>query len=302
MDKDHILVVDASPLIYACFDAVGHLSTSNGTPTGVTYGFLRAVRSYREKTGANKVVITYDCHGTPQKATGHQTYKANRTFTEEKAKMWAQVPLLKQTIGQTNWSQIEAPGYEADDLIGAIVRAKAPRGHRVTISSTDNDLCQLIGPNVDIFVPGKAKEKTKDHFKDLDYVTRQFGTKPETLLLYRALAGDKSDNLQPAVELKANLDHARAELNTWSQTRPMTLDDLKQGPLWPYLNEREREVAEQNYHLMELHRPPDDLIQLTKGAGNPKALEDVFQTLEFKSMTKFIPDLTGTMMDRGVSA
>ena len=112
-----ILLVDASPLVYSNFDKIGHLSTSTGEPTGLRYGFMRSVRSYAERTSATKVVICFDTLGTPIKASNVPEYKLNRETTPTKQKMYNQVPALKEMIRLTWYSQAEAPGYEADDLI-----------------------------------------------------------------------------------------------------------------------------------------------------------------------------------------
>lgn len=299
---ERILIVDASPLIYAVYDTQGHLATKAGVPTGLRYGFLRSVRSYSEKVKADKIVIVFDTKAPVVKSEGREAeYKANRTWTESKATMYSQVPDLKQMLALTKWTSMEADGYEADDLIGALARAKSQRGDVCIIVSPDNDLAQLLSERVQIFVPGKSREKTKDHYKTPEDVFRDFGVWPEQLLVYRAICGDVSDNIagigleksqcaqiaNAFVRLPRKLLSAEAFFEV---VVPLLSEELQrvfaQGTPFRY-------AFDQNYHLMSLHRPPNELLKVTKGAADPQAMEDLFKSLEFNSMFKFIGEYTG---------
>ena len=99
----NILLLDASPLIYANFVQVGHFSTKAGEPTGLRYGFARSVRSYADKVRADKVCVVFDKPGPVHKAAGVETYKSDRVVTDDKRRMWDQVPALRDLISLTRW-------------------------------------------------------------------------------------------------------------------------------------------------------------------------------------------------------
>lgn len=291
-----ILVIDASPLIYATYSKVGHLSTPDGTPTGLRYGFIRSVNSYRKKTKADQVVLAFDSSGPVLKAEGREEYKSDREFTSDKAKMYSQVPDLREMLSLTAWTQIDAPGYEADDIIGAIARAKAPKGDEVIIVSADNDMAQLVGHNVKIFEPGK--KGARDSWKTDEVIHGYFGVWPEHLLVYRALVGDKSDNLDGVNLTPANEEAIKDLLN--KTPRGLSVEEII-DELYTKLPEevasflKEDSVDDRfksNLKIMSLNRPPK--MNITKGRKDPVALEELFESLVFKSLMKSIPEYTNT--------
>lgn len=303
---DRILVVDASPLIYSVFNSVGHLSSKGGEPTGLRYGFVRGVRSYQERTKSDKVVICFDSPGQVIKAKDLPHYKSNRVFTDQKAEMYGQVPALREMLDLTKWTQLDAPGYEADDLIGALARAKGQRGHQVTIVSPDNDLMQLVDHNVQIFRPGSSKKRTKDKtIRDVD-VHDTYGVHPEYLCLYRAIVGDASDNI-PSLLTGANV---KAELQSLfhrlgRRWKAFTPDDLD-----PLLDETHQDstlrllrpmfTLRMNFAAMSLPTPPK--IDIRKGQKDRDGLERLFKNLEFASMLKHVDELTGETLTASLDA
>lgn len=295
---DHILLIDAAPLIYASFNSVGHLKASTGEPTGLRYGFTRAVRSYQEKLRADLVVIAHDLPGPVEKAQHLPHYKSNRTLTPEKVDMYSQVPALRELLDLTCWTQLEAPGYEADDLIGAVARAKGQRGHRVTIVSPDNDLLQLVNENVHVFRPGSAKKHTKDRLLKEDDVFATFGVHPEYLCIYRSIVGDQSDNL-PGLALRGIEKHELQEfLNRQGRsTKPMTPDQFFEAlcgatVLHSLLGVTADERIRANFLAMSLPTPPNLIVK--KGKKDREGLAALFRKLEFNSMSKYLDQLSGT--------
>lgn len=292
---DKILIVDASPLIYAVWDTQGHLATTKGQLTGLRYGFLRSVRSYQERTKSDKVVICFDVKGPIKKAEGIQSYKSNRVFTDDKAKMYSQVPGLREMLSMTKWTQIDAPGYEADDLIGAVVRAKAPRGHEIAIITTDNDMAQLVTDNVKIFMPGKKGKK--DFSKDDLAIKAEWSVWPEHLLLWRSIVGDKSDNIEAAVVLGKDLQTDMLSSLEKFRARGVLLAPshlMQISPMFKQLADNPNVFPKicSNYNLMSLVTPTE--MSITKGRKDVEGLTNLFMELEFKSMISKIDELCGT--------
>lgn len=79
-------------------------------------------------------------------------------------------------------------GYEADDLIASYARHAQQLGCRVTIVSSDKDMCQLINDDVNIFDPIAKKEI------GIEEVVHKFGVHPSMMPQMQALMGDKADN------------------------------------------------------------------------------------------------------------
>lgn len=84
---------------------------------------------------------------------------------------------------------LDAPGYEADDVISSVVSACTLAGEDVVIVTGDRDLAQLIDSHVSILRPG-------GEVVDLDAWTQAHpGLIPPQWPHVRALAGDRSDGI-----------------------------------------------------------------------------------------------------------
>lgn len=277
-----ILVIDGSPIAYQQFNAVGHLRTSTGEKTGLRFGFLRAIRSYAKKFDADRVVICWDVRGKVLKALDMPEYKANRVMTDEKKEMYGQFDALKELIALTGWTQVEEPGYEADDLIGFVTKRMVEKGHNVVIVSIDNDLLQLLGlgPKVQYYVPGKnARLKTEED------VILNYGVPPWALVYLRAAAGDPSDNISGVAGLKGYLVEIARRFCTMSRTEPLHEVEEKMQAWcqtdWHRLPDVFK-AWKKNLDVMRLQCPPQ--MQILKGKGNREALGLKFKELEFHSL------------------
>lgn len=280
-----ILLIDASPLIYANFAQVGHFSTKAGEPTGVRYGVTRSIRSYADKVRADKVCVVFDKPGAVLKAAGVESYKSDRVVTDEKRSMWDQIPALRELLSLTRWAQADADGFEADDIIGHLARLYSAAGHTIYIVSPDNDLVQLVSPLVKVWMPPKGKGKA--WFKDNQYCLDHFGVYPHALLHYRAVVGDKSDNV-------SGLGSGKDFEKTWQALCNSLEDGRKTSPdqfvaQFPELPDEAK--YRQNYNLMSLHDPGDAMV-IQKGLKDAAALSALFERLEMKSMLNFVDDLT----------
>jgi hypothetical protein len=292
-----VLVVDMSPVCYAAYNSTGHLKSSTGEPTGMIYGVMRLINSIRKKFKATEVVCVYDSPGEVVKAEGLEEYKSDRVFTPAKQDMYAQIPRLRDVVLATRWSQLSAPGYEADDLIGGLVEvlATSEEGAKVIVYTPDRDMWQLTcHPGVVVAWKRRGEYRIITPVE----VVEEFGVSPEHLLVYRALVGDTSDNLNGLPWAKTTSmrtlvadaimkddvfdeedpDHEKSwsAISEWAQMFGGTwgMDDAIQ---W-------KKTFMANMQVMALVFPKN--VSLTKGMGDVEMLTTMFESLEFKSLLK----------------
>ena len=295
------LLIDGSPVLYSQWHTVGHLSAKDGTPTGLRFGFIRAVRSYTARTKADETIIVWDAPGTPVKAEGIESYKSDRQMTDDKREMYAQQFDVKAMLELTKYTQVIAPGYEADDIIGALTQDVIKDGGEAVICSPDADLTQLVTSKSKIYDPSRKKEGLR--WRDAQTIFEESGVWPEHVRAYKTIGGDPSDNItgiQPRSE--ARLDTLRQMLLRLPRKR------LKFAELMEKLHETSNGTADergilkevaaragefaQNFRLVGLHKPPK--VDVTEGQRDVNALINLFQQLEFKSLMKFADDIAGT--------
>lgn len=119
-------------------------------------------------------------------------YKANRQACPED--LIPQFDFVKEAADAYGILTLEAPGYEADDVIATIATKAMEEGTHVNILSGDKDLMQLVTMD-----DGGACIELIDPMKMIRYshekVIEQWGVEPSQLADVLALAGDSSDNI-----------------------------------------------------------------------------------------------------------
>ena len=104
-----------------------------------------------------------------------------------------QMERIRQIVDAFSIPRLEVEGYEADDVLGSLSRRLALEGFGIKIITGDRDLLQLVDERILVNLPGKSLAEAKDYFaKD---VIQLFGVTPEQVVDYKALVGDKSDNI-----------------------------------------------------------------------------------------------------------
>jgi len=185
-------LIDASVYVFrAHYSMPEDITDSKGNPINAFYGFCRFIGDFIERNNPKYLGVLFD----ESLESSFRTeicaeYKANREPAPiELKRQFQQCKEFVDLLGIFNWSH---PRYEADDLIGTLVRLGRESGRPSTIISRDKDLAQLIGRD-DIFWDYTGKGKI-----GYNEISDVFGVKPEQIADYLALAGDAVDNISGA--------------------------------------------------------------------------------------------------------
>ncbi len=181
-----VLVVDAMYLIFSSYYINRNLRTLKGEPSGALFGFISRIENLITELKPDKLVVAFDSKGKTFRNDIYLEYKANRDEPPED--LVTQIPYVKEFLEKRGIEYIEAPGYEADDIIAQIAY-DAGKDEKIIIFSSDKDLFQLVNGNVSIWHPKIKKELNREGVKDF------FGIYPEQVIDYLAITGDSSDNI-----------------------------------------------------------------------------------------------------------
>jgi len=116
-----------------------------------------------------------------------EDYKSNRD-SEKNKDVHTKNYIIKELLKYLGINSVQPHSYEADDVI-AIFCDKFKDDEKVIIT-VDRDLCQLIDEKTIVFDPIRKVEFTLENFENT------LKCKKENFLIVKALAGDKSDNIQ----------------------------------------------------------------------------------------------------------
>jgi len=238
------ILVDGHSLAFRAYYAfaksrTGGLRTQTGIPTSVSFGFLNSLLNTIKTYKPDYLAIAFDLREPTFRHEADATYKANRSETPED--FIEDIRHLQEVLEGLNVPIITAVGYEADDVIGTLAKQGREAGYSVKVLSGDQDLFQLIDGDEKISVlhlsPGKGNQTTE--FK-IQNVVDKLNIKPEQLIDYKALCGDKSDNIpgvrgigdKTAVQLLSeynSLDEIYASLDKIKAATRKKLEDGKEA-------------------------------------------------------------------------
>ncbi|MCB8776231.1 DNA polymerase I [Planktothrix agardhii 1032] len=194
-----LLLVDGHSLAFRSYYAFGKsrqggLRTSTGIPTSVCFGFFKSLLDVMASHKPDYLAITFDLKQPTFRHEADENYKADRTETPQD--FIEDVENLKLLLQAFDLSIITAPGYEADDILGTLSHRGSQENYRVKILSGDQDLFQLINLEKNITVlhlePGKGSNPTEFL---AEQVYQKLQIYPHQVIDYKALCGDKSDNI-----------------------------------------------------------------------------------------------------------
>jgi DNA polymerase-1 len=191
-----LFLVDAMGFVFRAFYApMARLNSPSGIPTKVPYLFGNMLRKLLKEAQPEYIAVVFDPPGPTFRDKLFADYKAERApMPEELAQ---QLPLVRRLCEAMRLPMIETPGYEADDVIGALAQQGERRGLEVFIVTSDKDLMQLVGGRVRLLRPGQGAGKT-DLVVDAAKVEELMGAPPAKVPEVMALMGDSIDNIPGA--------------------------------------------------------------------------------------------------------
>lgn len=264
--NSRVLLVDAMNLFIRSYAAVPSMD-DNGNHIGGMVGFLKslglAVRSFKP----TRVIIVFDGKGGSQRRRKlYPEYKANRkppvrlnrsydltSDEQEKQNMKFQLVTLVELLEHLPVTIFALDNVEADDVIAYLSQMVTQENGESIIYSTDKDFFQLAAHNVKIYNPVKKKTFSED------VILEDYGIHPKHFHFFRALNGDKSDNISGVkgvgeITLKKYLPEiADPTINVDLQFIEDKYKDVKKVPKLIENILSNKDIVERNIHLMNLH-------------------------------------------------
>lgn len=187
----HLVILDGYSLLYRAFYATRYLSTSDGRPTNALYGFVSMLFFILEKDEPDAVVVAMDAPGKTFRHAEYAEYKGTRRETPDELR--SQLAVARDLISGLGIPMIEAPGFEADDVVGTIAKLGEQNGYNTTIVTGDLDSLQLVDDHVRVMTMKQGV--TEVVFYGPGEVFGRYGFPPALIPDYKAIVGDTSDNI-----------------------------------------------------------------------------------------------------------
>lgn len=191
------LLLDTSSLMYRAFFALPTtIADGDGRPVNAVHGYLDMTARLQTQYRPDQLMHVFDHDWRPApRVAVYPGYKADRP--DDPPALPPQFTLLRDVLYAFGAAQAEAPGWEADDAIGALC-LQAGAGDRVDIVTGDRDLLQLVrdgerAATIRVLMPVRGVGELVAF--DPAAVQAKYGVPPERYADFATLRGDPSDGL-----------------------------------------------------------------------------------------------------------
>src|SRR4029453_17317305 len=294
---ERVFLIDSMSHIFRAFYApmqnrAAPLATSKGQVTGAVYIFTNMLIKLLREEKPDYIAAIFE---SKEKTFRHETfadYKANREAMP--TDLASQLPYIIRLCEAFNIPVINAPGYEADDVIGTLAKQIAERKLKVVVVSNDKDMCQLVrDPLIVCMRQNSQVVKRKEPVPPIEWcdeawVANKFGVTADKLVDLLGLMGDSIDNIpgapgigsKGAVQIIQQFGSIENALAGWESVKHKTYrESLRDNA---DLIRQSRELARIRTDL----EVPLDLDEIKTRPADRAAAYEVFHELEFAALTR----------------
>jgi len=298
---ERVFLIDSMSHIFRAFFApmmnrVAPLSNSRGQVTQAVYIFTNMLRKLLQDEKPNYIAAIFE---SKEKTFRHETfadYKANRLAMPED--LASQLPYIIRLCEAFNIPVINAPGFEADDVIGTLARKIAAAKLQAVVVSNDKDMCQLVSdPYVVCMRTNSQVAKRKEYVPPIEWcdeawVEKKFGVPASKVVDLLGLMGDSIDNIpgapgigsKGAVQIITQFGSIEEALKRWEEVKHKTYRESLRNNA--DLIRQSRELARIRLDLnIDL-----DLDQIKARPPDRAAAYELFKELEFSALTREFAD------------
>lgn len=279
-----LYLIDGHALAYRTYFALTmtgqRFSTSSGEPTAGTYGFASVLLKLLEQDKPEFLAVAFDT-GKTFRNDIYPEYKATRAKMPDDLR--PQIERIREMVDVFGLPRLEKEGAEADDVLGTIAVQAVEKGLGVKIITGDRDLLQLVNDRVYVNLAGSKLSEAKDYGPQ--DVVEALGVRPDQVVDYKALVGDKSDNIPGVTGVGEKTALSLLEKYPSLDEIYAHLDEIT-GRVHTLL-ERDREQAYLSRDLATIRKDIAVSLDIEKARTsnmNLAAVEAFFEKLEFKTL------------------
>jgi DNA polymerase-1 len=287
------MLLDSNSLIYRAFFALFNtpLTTSKGKLVNAVFGFWSIVLRGFQDVKPDYVIACFDLAGPTFRHEQFADYKATRREMPDDLR--DQFPIVREIIEAFGIPIYQLQGYEADDLIAALVKQAETRDVQTTIVSGDLDLLQLVSDRTTLMTTRGGVQQTT--FYDPAQVMERYGLRPQQMIDFKALKGDTTDNI-PGIAGVGEKTAAKLVID-WGSVDGIyeNIDKVMPEKLRAKLADNRADV----YRWRDLVTVrPDipielDLERARLGNYDRQEVLRLFREYEFRSLVERLPGMTG---------
>jgi DNA polymerase-1 len=303
---ERVYLIDSMSHIFRAFFApmagrTDPLMNSQGQVTQAVFVFTNMLRKLLNDEKPQHIAAVFE---SGEKTFRHETftdYKAHRA--EMPDDLTSQLPYIIRVCEAYNIPILNAPGFEADDVIGTLAIQAAERGLQAVIVSNDKDMCQLVrDPLIICMRQNSQNVKRKEPVPPIEWcdeawVENKFGVPPSQIIDLLGLMGDSVDNIpgapgigaKGAVQIVKQFGSIENALKHWEEVKHKSYrESLRDNA----------DLIRQSLDLATIRTDVNIELDLEKLRSRPPdraAAYQLFRELEFQALTREFSDAAATL-------
>lgn len=187
---DKFVIIDGHAILHRAYHALPPLTTADGQQMNAVYGFASMLLRIVEELAPTHIAVAFDLPAPTFRKKLFAGYQSKRPKMEDG--LSGQIPLVRHMLDIMHIAAFACEGFEADDVMGTMAQQLVKHRMDVVIVTGDRDLLQLVNGHVKLYMPIKGISDSK-LFGEKE-VEEKFGIPPLSIIDYKALIGDQSDN------------------------------------------------------------------------------------------------------------
>jgi DNA polymerase-1 len=191
--QKRLVIIDAQALIHRAFHALPEtLTNPQGEPTNALYGFASVFLKMLGELQPDYLIAAFD---RPEPTFRHKKFKAYKIHRPKTPQnLESQIPKVKELLQIFAVPVLEVPGFEADDIIGTLVKqASQKKNLQILVVSGDLDTLQLVNKQTQTYTLKRGITDTITYGPK--EIKERYGLEPKKLPDFKGLVGDPSDNI-----------------------------------------------------------------------------------------------------------
>src|SRR2546425_2092342 len=281
---EKLFLLDGMALAYRAHFALIRrpIFSSKGVNTSALFGFTQTLIDILTSRQPTHIAVAFDTEAPTQRHRDFPQYKAQREAMPEDLNK--ALPQVRRIIEAFNIPVLTCDGYEADDLVGTLVRRAEQASFDSYMVTPDKDFCQLVGEKTFLYKPSRMGEGVE--ILGLPEVLKQWGIeRPEQVIDILGLWGDASDNI-PGVPGIGEKTAAKLIAEYGSVENLLAHTEQLKGKLKETLEaHREQALLSKRLATILCDAPlPIDLETLKLRDRDDERLKSIFVEFEFNAL------------------
>ncbi len=289
-EEKKLFLIDGFAMIYRAYFAFikNPRINSRGLNTSAMFGFTNLLNDVLKKHKPTHLAVVFDpLEGDEEvedRNTLYEDYKAHREPMPED--LQKSLPYIEKLVAAYNIPLLVMNGYEADDLVGTLVKKAEQKGFKCYMMTHDKDYGQLVSDNIFWYRPGSYGNP--DEVLGVAEVCKKFDVEtPEQVIDLLGLMGDSADNI-PGIK-GVGEKTAQKFIKEYGSVEGLLANTDK-------LKGKMKEKVEEGAEMARLSRILATIItdvpiefdeeQLRVKEWNKPALKELFAELEFRTLSE----------------